>query len=601
MNRDAESLTREEIPAYTLSTGPSPPQQPAVGGVTMAPRSKVTGGSVYKPLAVALCAVLLCGVSAPKSSAQLGNVLNGKQKKSADAPADLSNVDKDKIAKIEQMPDVQDEIQQQWDALRRSDMQLAYGINLTENLGVSQDSVSADAFDRQRLYSNPVVQSYVNEFGQRLVPRGSPNLYTFRVLYDPIPKALTLSTGTIYISTGLLAMLNSESELAYVLGHEIAHVELRQAYLRIRDKNVEVELAKEKAEKEKMITDVSSLVMGAGLGGAMIPFRLGGSLLGGSAGLATGMEVGHYFIHPQIEPVVWASKEEDDADELATKYMIEQGYDPRQAQRLFDALNQMTTVDSRMGLGFMGSAPRIKEREARLQQLLNGELKAEIEMKSKGNGFKPDGSDFVPMISSTKRDNGILSMDFDLFAVAKRNLEGAIQDRPDDAYAHFYLAKLERLTARTPDERQDALNHLTTALRLDADRGAIPAAHLEYAVALMEENPTNRDQVAGELKAYVALSERDHAAVPANMPLIYDYLSGSGDTKWYLPPQWYGAQLTSNPGFTTTAPEAVIDKATMLSPTTAQPNAPAMANATAPANRAKVKPAAIHTKKEAAN
>lgn len=560
---------------------------------------------MYKPLVVALSAVLLCGVSAPKSSAQLsqlGNVLNGKQKKSADAPADLSNVDKDKIARIEQMPEVQDEIQQEWDALRRSDMQLAYGINLTENLGVSQDSVSADAFDRQRLYSNPVVQSYINEFGQRLVPKGSPNLYTFRVLYDPIPKALTLSTGTVYISSGLLAMLTSESELAYVLGHEIAHVELRQAYLRIRDKNVEIELAKEKAEKEKMITDVSSLVMGAGLGGAMIPFRLGGSLLGGSAGLATGMEVGHYFIHPQIEPVLWASKEEDDADELATKYMIEQGYDPRQAQRLFDSLNQMTTVDSRMGLGFMGSAPRIKEREARLTQLLNGELKAEIEMKSKGNGFRADGADFVPIVSSVKRDNGILSMDYDLFAVAKRNLEGAIQDRPDDAYAHFYLAKLERLTARTPEERQDGLNHLTTALRLDADRGAIPAAHLEYAVALMEqENPANRDQVAGELKAYVALSERDHAEVPANMPLIYDYLSGAGDTKWYLPPQWYGAQLTNNPGFTTTAPEAVIEKATLLSPATAQPTAPAMANAAPSSPRARVKSVAAHTKKEASN
>ncbi len=560
---------------------------------------------MYKPLTIALCTVLFCGVSAPKSSAQLGqlsNVLNGKQKKSPDAPADLSNVDKDKIAKIEQMPEVADEIQQEWDALRRNDMQLAYGINLTENLGVSQDNSSGDAFDRQRLYSNPVVQSYINEFGQRLVPKGSPNLYTFRVLYDPIPKALTLSTGTIYISTGLLSMLNSEGELAYVLGHEIAHVELRQAYLRIRDKNVEIELAKEKAEKEKVITDVSSLVMGAGLGGAMIPFRLGGSLLGGSAGLATGMEVGHYFIHPQIEPVLWASKEEDDADELATKYMMEQGYDPRQAQRLFDALNQMTTVDSRMGLGFMGSAPRIKEREARLQQLLNGELKAEIEMKSKGNGFKSDGSDFVPMVSAIKRDNGILSMDYDLFAVAKRNLEGAVQDRPDDAYAHFYLAKLERLTARTPEERQDGLNHLTTALRLDADRGAIPSAHLEYAVALMEqENPSNRDQVAGELKAYVALSERDHATVPANMPLIYDYLSGAGDTKWYLPPQWYGAQLTNNPGFTTTAPEAVIEKATMLSPATAQPTAPAMATASAPATHAKVKPAAAHPKKETAN
>ncbi len=160
-------------------------------------------------LAIAFCALVLCGVAAPQSTSgitQLGNVITGKQKKPAfdpNAPADLSNVDKDKIARVEQMPEIQDAIQQEWDTLRRNDMQLAYGINLTENWGMAQDAVGGDAFDRQRLYSNPVVQSYINHVGQRLVPKSSNNVYTFRVLYDPIPKALTLSTGTIYLSTGL--------------------------------------------------------------------------------------------------------------------------------------------------------------------------------------------------------------------------------------------------------------------------------------------------------------------------------------------------------------------------------------------------------------
>jgi predicted Zn-dependent protease len=542
-------------------------------------------------LALAFCALLVCGIMAPTSSAQvsqqISNALSGKKKPATD-PNDISNVDKDKIARIEQMPEIQDAIQQEWDTLRRNDMQLAYGINLTENMGLSQDATSGDSFDRQRLYANPVVQSYVNHIGQRLVPKNSVNVYTFRVLYDPIPKALTLSTGTIYLSTGLVSMLSSESEVAYVLAHEIAHVELRQAYLRIRDKHVAEELAKEKAEKEKVITDVGTMVMGAGLGGAMIPLRLGG-LLGGSAGLATGMEVGHYFIHPQIEPVLWASKEEDDADDMAVNLMLEQGYDPRDVNRLFSQLNQVVTADSRMGLGFMGSAPRIKERQAHLDALLGGELKAEIELRTKGKGFNSNTPDFGPMISSVKRDNGILAMDYDLFAVAKRNLQGAVTDRPDDPYANFYLAKLERMTARTNDERQDALNHLTTALRLDAERGAIPSAHLEYAVALIEaEDPSNHDQISSELKAYVVLHERDHGGLPADMPLIYDYLTAAGDGRWYLPPQWYDAQLTNNPGFTTTSPEAVIRKATML-------EGPASPSESSPASsRNKVKTAAAN-------
>jgi len=549
--------------------------------------------------AIALGVLFFCAVSTLPSSAQLGeigNVLNGKQKKGQD-PNDISNVDKDKIARVEQMPEVQDAIQQEWDTLRRNDMQLAYGINLTEHMGLSQDASSGDSFDRQRLYANPVVQSYVNHVGQKLVPKNSANVYTFRVLYDPIPKALTLSTGTIYLSTGLVSMLDSESELAYVLAHEIAHVELRQAYLRIRDKHIAEELAKEKAEKEKMITDVGSMVMGAGLGGAMIPLRLGG-LLGGSAGLATGMEVGHYFIHPQIEPVLWASKEEDDADDMAVNLMLEQGYDPREVNRLFASLNQVVTADSRMGLGFMGSAPRIKQRQTHLDALLGGELKAEIELRTKGKGFSPNSPDFGPTISSVKRDNGILAMDYDLFAVAKRNLQGAVTERPDDPYASFYLAKLERLTARTPEERQDALNHLTTALRLDADRGAIPSAHLEYAVALMEaEDPSNHDQISSELKSYVVLTERDRGGLPADMPLIYDYLSASGDPRWYLPPQWYAAQLTNNPGFTTTSPEAVIRKATMLEgPTPPPAQSPALADVSS--THPKSRSSSAHAKKQ---
>jgi predicted Zn-dependent protease len=539
------------------------------------------------------CALLVCAVMPAKSSAQLsnlGNAISGKKNKNApqdpNAAADLSNVDKDKIARVEQMPDVQDAIEQEWDQLRKSDMQLAYGVNLTENWGMSQDSIAGDAFDRQRLYVNPVVQGYVNHIGQRLVPKNSGNVYTFRVLYDPIPKALTLSTGTIYISTGLLSMLDTEGELSYVLAHEIAHVELRQAYLRIRDKHVQLELAKEKAEKEKIVTDVASTVMGASFGSALIPLRMGG-LLGGSAGLATGMEVGHYFIHPQLEPVIWAGKEEDDADDMAVHLMLEQGYDPRQIEHLFNTLNQVVTADSRMGLGFMGSAPRIKGRESHLQTLLNGMLKADIELRTKGQGFNPNSPDFTPMVASVRRDNGILAMDFDLFAVAKRNLENAIAQRPDDASAHFYLAKLERQTARTPEERQDALTHLATAIKLDADRGAIPAAHLEYAVALMEQgDPGSREQISSELKAYVALSERDHGGLPANMQLIYDYMSTAGDSKWFLPPQWYNAQLTNNPGFTTTSPESVIRKASMLEgPTQSAPSS------TTPSTRAKTKPA----------
>jgi predicted Zn-dependent protease len=519
-------------------------------------------------------------------------MLTGKKKPpSLSQMANLTENDKERLTKIEANPDIQRAIQEEWDETRRGDMQMAYSINLTEDWGTSQNNVRDDSFDRQRLYSNPIVQSFVNHTGQRLIPKGSANLYTFRVLYDPIPKVLTLSTGTIYVSTGMLAVLDNEAELSYVLAHEIAHVEKRQAFMRIHDKIVGDEFEKEKAEKEKMITDVATTVLGVGAGGMLIPLRgVAGGLLGGLAGGASGLTISHYFIHPHLEPTKWEKQEEDDADELAARYMMDLGYDPRESLHVYSTLEILAQKDSRVGLGFMGDPAHVKEREDHLHMLMDGPLRAEITAKSKDQKFVGNGREFTPMLAMSKRDNGILAMDFDLFAVAQKNLQDAIAQRPNDPTAHFYLAKLERETARTPEERQDAMNHLTTALNLDSERGAIPAAHLEYAVDLMEqETPADQALMTNELKAYVALYDRDRQQLPANINAVYDYLNDAGDSKWYLPAPWYTATQLGV-GSTTIAADAVVRKATLTAPTLA-PLAPAAEPVgTNPAGKPKAKP-----------
>ena len=549
-----------------------------------------------KPLASVFCLLLLTGVSLPRSSAQgvatqVTNVLTGKKKgPSVSSLANLTESDKERVAKIEAMPEIQQAIQEEWDETRRADLQMAYSINLTENWGAVGDNVRDDSFDRQRLYSNPIVQSYVNHLGQRLVPKGTGNMYTFRVLYDPIPKVLTLSTGTIYVSTGMLAVLDNEAELSYVLSHEIAHVEKKQAWQRIHDKIVGDELEKEKTEKEKMITAAASTVLGVGAGGMLIPLRAGGTLLGGLAGGGGSLTLSHYFIHPHLEPTKWETQEEDEADELAARYMMDQGYDAREAMHVYTTLEQLATQDSRVGLGFIGDPKHVKERETHLQVLLDGPLRAEITGRAKDGKFAGNGRDFMPMLAMSKRDNGILAMDFDLFAVARKNLQDALGQRPNDPQAHFYLAKLERETARTPEERQEAMTHLTNALNLDSERGAIPAAHLEYAVSLMEQDtPGDAGQITNELKAYVALYDRDRQQLPGNMPAVYDYLNDAGDAKWYLPAPWYtSTQL--GVGSTTIAADSVVRKATMTAPVLA-PIVP-VSSPTSPASKAKAKPAA---------
>src|SRR4029077_17470989 len=154
----------------------------------------------------------------------------------AQTATEFNDKDKKKLAEIAQRPEVIHRIQETWDAHRRADMEFAFNVNQSSRIG--ELSLSELATFRQNfgeLYNNPVLMRYVNSVGQKIVPQGSPNVYSFRLLLDPVPRAEALTTGTIYISTGLVSMLDSEAQLAYVLGHEIAHVERRHTYNTIRN------------------------------------------------------------------------------------------------------------------------------------------------------------------------------------------------------------------------------------------------------------------------------------------------------------------------------------------------------------------------------
>lgn len=78
---------------------------------------------------------------------------------------------------------------------------------------------------------------YLARIGKTLVPRGLEleNVeWKFRALRDPVPNAFALPNGSIYVSTGLLALMDNESQVAAVLAHEITHVLRRHTYLQNR-------------------------------------------------------------------------------------------------------------------------------------------------------------------------------------------------------------------------------------------------------------------------------------------------------------------------------------------------------------------------------
>ena len=96
----------------------------------------------------------------------------------------------------------------------------------------SQALQDSKAIDQQYLkkglvMQDPQIQSYLDSIGKRIVgnrPIPDQVEFKFMVLRDPMVQAFALPNGSVYVTTGLLSLLEDESQLAAVLGHETAHV-----------------------------------------------------------------------------------------------------------------------------------------------------------------------------------------------------------------------------------------------------------------------------------------------------------------------------------------------------------------------------------------
>jgi predicted Zn-dependent protease len=82
------------------------------------------------------------------------------------------------------------------------------------------------------VYRDPELSAYVTRVGERIAKESNrPDLnYTFTILNDEEINAFAVPGGFVYVTRGILMHLNSESELAAVLGHEIAHVTEKHAF-----------------------------------------------------------------------------------------------------------------------------------------------------------------------------------------------------------------------------------------------------------------------------------------------------------------------------------------------------------------------------------
>ncbi len=78
---------------------------------------------------------------------------------------------------------------------------------------------------------NSEVQGYVSQLGRRIVAanqlEGQPYNYSFSAVDVNYVNAFALPAGTVFVTTPLIVMADSEAELAGVIGHEVGHIKAR--------------------------------------------------------------------------------------------------------------------------------------------------------------------------------------------------------------------------------------------------------------------------------------------------------------------------------------------------------------------------------------
>lgn len=164
--------------------------------------------------------------------------------------------------------------------------------------------------------SGPVAD-YVRRVGQKIAVQSGGGAraqdYTVTLLNSNVNNAFAIPGGYVYITRQLLALMNDEAELAFVMGHEVGHVAARHG------------------QKRQTRSTLSNVL--AGLAGAVT----GSDLIGRGAGLVAGLTTLGY-----------SRDQERQADSLGVRYLAGSGYDPAASTDALAALAAQTALESRL-------------------------------------------------------------------------------------------------------------------------------------------------------------------------------------------------------------------------------------------------------------
>ena len=285
----------------------------------------------------------------------------------------------------------------------------------------------------------PELNRLVERIGKQIASQSErPNLpWTFTVLDTPMVNAMALPGGYIYVTRGMLERINSEDELAGVLGHEIAHVTARHAAQQISRAQL-----------------------------AQFGLMLGSVLAGPQATQQYGQfaELGLNLLFQR-----YSRGQESQADLFGTGYMAKSRFNPIGAERMLMTLQRLDKNPSggidRYFQSHPDPAKRVRDVHAKVVELSG--------MASAGAFEPPDSDKYLSLVdgiitaNSTEhmviRDGTIYDRDHGIVLRAPQGWEAttapgvlfAMQPRGRQQSSSYFVAqeiRLDQLQGRTVED-----------------------------------------------------------------------------------------------------------------------------------------------------
>jgi predicted Zn-dependent protease len=197
---------------------------------------------------------------------------------------------------------------------------------------------------QQNMVGDTYITDYVGDVVARVVTGTRPMPFRVKsaVIANPLINAFAIPGGYIYIFTGLIQSVETESQLAGVIAHELAHVSQRHVVNRI--------------EKQKKIALLSTAGMLAGLllgvaAGGEDAAQAGQALVLGSQGAATAAML-HY-----------SQEDEREADHVGLNSLVKAGYNPEGMPGTFQIMLKNKWYDNSSAMpSYLSTHPGTEER-----------------------------------------------------------------------------------------------------------------------------------------------------------------------------------------------------------------------------------------------